>query len=346
MSAVTAAQTDSWLAALRRITLVPPAHREATVDRAGALGLLRCPAETLDLLVEAGLPVTGEGDERRFCHYDLINLGLYSGSGNSLPEIGWEFAFRFSLKPAATWTEPRSWRMTATLRCPDGGCGTDPGWLLHRPVPELTGGAASGWTSAAGPVTVTDDEVRLPAVPDLVTVDLDLVTAGRADRIVSPRLARLFADIRHGGPRFQMLPSSWQVDPDDTLANGVVNCVSASLYLERECRAMGYEAYARRGWLIGMMDLDHAWLEVRDDDGRIKAVDPVMALLARLLPGDRTAFEEFCIGSSLNRVLPCACRAEGPMAVHHCGGRTRPLAVGTTIKPLRPGRPRADGPLP
>jgi hypothetical protein len=332
---VTAVGTDRWLSTLRRITFVPSAHREFDTGPDTALAMLRCPPQVLDALVAAGLPAIGTGPDRRFCRYDLFNLALYSGTGTTLPEIGFEFALRFARQPVSTWTEPRRWRMAATLSCPDGRCGADPAWILHRPAPELTGGAASGWASPHGTVTVTDQEVHPPGVPDLVAVHLDVTTAGKPGRIVSTRLARLFDTVLNGGLRWHLLPAAWQVEPDDVLGQGVVNCIAASLYLERECREMGYESYARRGWLIGLIDLDHAWLEVRDDDGRVKTVDPVMALLARLIPGHHEEFVAFCLGSALNRVLPCACRAEGPMALHSCAGRSRPAELTSAIRPQR-----------
>lgn len=322
-----------WLRGLEKLTPVPPAYRQWDISDEGATALMRCAPMVLDRLVAAGLPARDLGGKRRFCRYDIFNLALYSGSGSSLPETGLTFALRFASQPPATWTAPRNWGMTVALTCPkrESGCQADSTWSIGRPLPELFGGAVSDWASPSGPVTVGSERVNL-AGRGQASLSFQLMTVGKFSNIVSSRIAHLLDDLMRCGLRWQLLPVEWQVDPDDVMAHGIVNCVAASLYLEREYRALGYDAFARRGWLVGLMDLDHAWVEVRDDDGDVKVIDLTMALLARLMPGPGDDFVEFCKGSNLNRLLPSACRAETSIALHSCGNQIHEPSMTSSIK--------------
>lgn len=326
-------------AALERITLIPAAHRAFDTPAAEATTMLRCSPEALRELAAAGLPSDTATGEQRFCRYDVFNLALYSGSGATLPELGFEFAFRFTRNRPDTWVAAKPWRLVLSMDCPDGRCAGARTWTLSRPVPELFGGDSGRWSSPDGPVTLTGSAIRLPSRDAPARVEGEVTTAGIEGRIASAPLRGLFDDFLNGGLRWQLLPASWQRDPDDVLAHGVVNCIAASLYLERRARELGHPARGRRGWLVGLMDLDHAWLEVQDDDGATKPVDVVLALLTRLLSGDRERFVDFCMGSSLNRVLPAVGRAEAPLAVHTCDAATRPARLASAIRSNRAPQP-------
>jgi hypothetical protein len=122
-------------------------------------------------------------------------------------------------------------------------------------------------------------------------------------------------------------------DPELLLANGVATCAAASLHLERRCRAAGFEVHTRRGWVIGMLDLVHAWLEVIDEDGRTKLLDPLFALLSDFTGAPNPDFAELCWGSTLNRLLPTAIPAGETLERHSCAGREATPVRETAILP-------------
>ncbi|KAB2342448.1 hypothetical protein [Actinomadura rudentiformis] len=314
------AGTGGWLGALARLFTIPAEYREEIVSREGALEMLRCGDGVLDALIAAGLPCGGPAGAELFDRYDLFNLSLASGSGASVPERSIEFALRWMNGEPDSWFQPLEWRFSVELECPrPEGCGDDPVWRLAMPRPEEFGGEVLMLE------TSPDDAER---GPDWITargstglgVRGRLRTRGRPGTLRSPVIRRIVEDFMAAGRRWARMPEALQCEDERVLAHGVAPCISASLHLERLFRAAGFESVTRRGWILGMLDLAHAWVEVVDEDGVRKPIDPIFVLLSGYARSPHPRFAETCRGSRLNRLLPTGLPAGSLLAYHGCGG--------------------------
>ncbi|MCD0453481.1 hypothetical protein LO762_30495 [Actinocorallia sp. API 0066] len=320
---------DGWLAALADLVPVADGYRDEVVGRGEALDLLRCGDALLDDLVAHGLPCSPDG---RFDRYDLFNLALYSGSGRSAPETGIRFALRWMGREPDTWFTDKSWTISVELACPRaGGCGADPWWKAARPLPEAFGGTVH---------TLLPDD---PGTADLDTPGFTARLTARGERreLRSPVLREICAE--YDAARWVRLPVELQARPELVLPHGIAPCISVSLDLAAKCRAAGYRARTRRGWILGMLDLAHAWLEVVDDDGLTKVVDPVFGLLSAHADAPHPSFRAACSGSRFNRLLPSAHEADEPLFRHGCAGGEHTPKTRTTVRTARPDGPADHG---
>jgi hypothetical protein len=62
--------------------------------------------------------------------------------------------------------------------------------------------------------------------------------------------------------------------------------------------------------MAAISELDHGWVEVVDDDGKVKCLDPSFALLATGNGFGTPDFRELVVGSTVNRVVPTQARVE------------------------------------
>ena len=301
---------DRWLAAVHGLSPTPREDRERLVGRREALDILGCDPGRLDVLVREGLPVAGAGaGGPLFDFHDLINVGLYSGSGASLGESGERVLMRFAAQPPERWTGGRRWALQVEHRCPAGPA---PGaWSAARPAPEFVGGLCERWDPVGSD---TGDRLGLEG---------EVWVTGRSRSVVAHALRDLYAewlaDVRAERLRFQWLPPSLRRDPERAHALRVTDCVAASLMLERRARSLGFEARTRKGHLLGLICVEHAWAEARDADGAWKPVDPILPLVAQRAGALQPEFEEFCLGSTSNRVVPWDRGAGEDLATHACG---------------------------
>jgi hypothetical protein len=313
------AERADWMAALHRFTPIPAGHRCESVDAAEASSLLRCSTATLDRLVGAGLPCACAAGSRRFDPHDLYNLALASGSHRSIPELTTSIVVRLSEAPLQAWLEPRRWHFSVELGCPREDCGARPDWGFALPQPELAHGRSGGWETTRG--------------PGRCTVSGMLETRGEQRSLRSRRLRAitrtLIADYR-----FHSLPESLEADVAALRAGTVVNCVGAGVLLADEFVAAGYDAVARKGYLLGVLGFAvHGWVEVVDDDGERKRIDPVLAMVAQRSTRPSADFAELCLGSVLNRVVPSAARPGEPLASHDCDGTRVDPGVRSQVTP-------------
>ncbi|MFG3135613.1 hypothetical protein ACGFZA_05230 [Streptomyces sp. NPDC048211] len=323
---------DGWIQALDTVFVMPEDYRDLTVDRPAALDTLRCAEPVLDLLVEAGLACSEQDGVQLFDRYDLFNVALASGSGSSLPEISMRYALRWMRGGPATWTEPLDWTFAIELTCPLGeGCGPDARWEHARLQPEAAGGELLGRRTDPAGATVTDGgtviEGRGP-----VRFAGELRTRGELRTLVSPRLKSIVADFLAEDYAWARMPEALQAEYKRVLAAGVAPCITASLALEEEFRAAGYECRTRRGWILGVLDLAHSWVEVVDDDGVVKCVDFAFRKLTQYAQDADPELPEACLGSLLNRLLPTSISADGTMARHRCRGSDRTPGRRTTVR--------------
>lgn len=320
-----------WLGSLEQLFPIPAAHRDDCVDRRTALGVLCCGEAILDELLAHGLPSAGPSGEELFDRNDLFNLALYSGSQGSVPEKAVRFALRWMSEPTSTWFQAKRWSISFELAC---GCESecDPATLrLARPRPEEFGGAviAQGLEpvgACVGPSRIgvrAEGPLRLSA-----TVE----TRGERREIRSGSVRRVIEEFTAEGHRWVKMPEALERNPDAVLPYGVANCICASLELERRLHAAGHEARTRRGWLLGMFDFEHTWVEVRDEDGGMKIVDCIFPLLGQMVVDTNPELFAVCSGSRMNRLLPTDYKADRPLAGHTRHGCDAPLRKRVDIR--------------
>jgi hypothetical protein len=322
---------EPWLSALSRLYPVPAGHRDPRLDADEAIDMLRCEPEEFAELLAAGLP-RGEGpDGPLFDRNDLTNLALDAGTGRSRPERALRYALRWMREDPRSWETPVSWTFSIEMRAP---AETPPGgpesWSHTRFLPELTGGLVENWESTTA-VRITPDRFEFDG-PGPVAFSGRLRTAGKIQELVSPTLRKITGEFLDRDCRWVRLPVAAQYDYESMLANGVASCIAASTYLEKEFRAAGYAAESRGGWMIGMLDLAHSWVEVVDDDGAVKQLDAVLHRLSGLTEAPHPDLPAACLGSRINRMLPAAMPAGWPGATHRTAGQSRPATTRTVIR--------------
>jgi len=320
---------DGWLAALAQLYAIPDDYRDAVVDRVAALDMLRCGEPVLDELIRAGLPVTERGGEQFFDRYDLFNLALASGSGTSVPERAIRYALRWMHGGPETWIQRLDWTFAIELACPLPDCQADPVWSHARLAPEAVAGELLDWQTVPAGSEISADRVHFTG-PAPVGLSGRLVTRGELMTLRSPRLRAIVEGFLDADYTWVRMPERLQCEYERVMAAGVGPCISASLFLQREFQAAGYPALTRRGWLLGMLDLAHSWIEVVDDDGVRKVIDPIFARLVEHADQPHPDLASAVIGSRVNRLLPAAIPADGHMVTHRCGGQDR-LPVRRTV---------------
>ena len=323
-----AVSTDSWLNSLQLLYPVPEAYRVPQLDTREALEVLRCGPEILGELLAAGLPHTEGPDGILFDRNDLINLALNSGTGLSMPERAVRFALRWMREDPKTWENSLNWKFSIQLSNPDSDDTST--WSHNRFLPEVTGGMIEHWESTA-PARITPDFFEFSGKGP-VTFSGQIRTEGKLQGLRSPRLREITQEFLDTGYRWARLPKGCQMDYETVLANKVAPCVSASLYLEKQFRDAGYEANTRGGWILGMLDLGHSWVEVVDDDGITKPVDAVFERLSLLTENPHPDLPTACLGSRINRLLPAAMPAGEPGAIHTNEGQSAPAMTQTIIR--------------
>ncbi|HKO36988.1 MAG TPA: transglutaminase domain-containing protein [Solirubrobacterales bacterium] len=291
-------------------TFVPSSEfGDVLVGVTAARRLLRCDHTGIAALLAAGLPTFG-ADGESFRRSDILNVGLYSGSGRTIPEIAEAHRIRFATGPRTSWTEARAWDVAFDLRCARGCDGGS--WLLRRPSPERFGGSVREWPA-------TPVHSRSP-----LRLEASVVVTGSEDAVESEDARRLFVelvdDLVSERIRYQYLPPGLRREPETAAANRVLDCMAASLLLERRCRNLGLPTRTRKGLLLGAASVEHVWLELPGVAGEWAPLDPVLAaLVAR--SGDGEGFARFACGSASNRLLPWELGAARELAGHSCPDR-------------------------
>jgi transglutaminase superfamily protein len=293
----------TWATAASQVIRVPSGYRDAAIDGAAAARLLGCGTDALAELAATPLATRGPDGAARFDYHDIMNLGLLSGTGKSLAELGERHCTRFAAEPAAKWLAPRTWRLRIEASC---ACGTP----LRVPEPAAPG-----------------DGMRRDDRDGVTAVELTVRLAGRAGQVRAPRIRELYHEMlggfRSGRYRFAWLPRGLREDFDAALANRTMDCVVSSTLLCRQATAAGFEARTRKGFLLGVVGVEHAWAEIREDGAWLPA-DPLLAYLAGRSASARPEFDGFCLGSLSSYVLPWDRPAIEPLADHDRTGRQCP----------------------
>ncbi|MGW1677393.1 hypothetical protein [Saccharopolyspora sp. NPDC002376] len=305
------------------IEFIPAEHASRTQPELVAQEMLRCGTAEIDRLVAAGLPFESRSGKRHFDANDLYNLGMYSNTAKTQPELAFRMLFRFAGRPVDDLLRDKSWEFRVRLECVD--CAGDAPWILEEPDAVRFGGRV-------------DDVVAPAASSGAAEYAATVVTTGARTPLVSPELRRLTRDYLDAGYRWQMIPVAMQADYELVHALGATSCIAASLFLAERFRAAGYQAEAKRGWFCGVLggalDLPHACVEVVDDDGALRTVDIAKAQLAKRLSPDTGEFQELCLGSIYNKVIPSTAAGNAPFGHHECGSR-HPVQVRADIRAVR-----------
>ncbi|HEY9371966.1 transglutaminase-like domain-containing protein [Streptomyces sp.] len=261
-------------------------------------------------------PYAASPDGPLMDRYDLINLGLLAGTGRSGPEAAeWRWAGQAGGEPGG-WIAPRALRLALSTDCSVRCAGPAPA------APPVT-------SIASGTTTVRRWRTLEPGGRVLVDVTL----RGRSRRVRSRDAREVFdelhAGLAGGRYRYARLPAALAADPEQALAAGVVDAVTAALVMAAQARAAGLEARIRSGFLLGPGDtsrrsaaLRHTWAEIREA-GHWLPLDPVQAYRAARHPAAHPDFTDFCRGSRPNWLLPWAYGTHAAPAPHLCpdGGR-------------------------
>jgi hypothetical protein len=320
-TSVTQSRLAGWLNALERLTPASAPHREERVSREQALVLLCCDEDLLNQLCDRGLPHSGTPPGEHYDSSDLMNLALRSGSNRSLPELGASFVWRVAKATPADWVCLHRWMLqTSSFAEHEAQCGENPSWSFRHPTPESFGGRCLEWGEGSIFPLVEGDAFSERDPSSTLSLNGRVLTRGEMRVVRSSCLRELYREVLET-MEFIVLPASIETDVDAMISAGGADCVGISALLERECRRAGYHAVARRGYLLGLLGMsEHCWLEVIDDDGMMKVLDPTLPIIARASPTPTPAFTAFCLGSISNRLLPFDCPIGAELVEHRCGG--------------------------
>lgn len=320
-----------WAAAAARTSWIPPGFACYDLPAADAALRLGVSEGLLGRLVEAGLPVGGPGGAFLDPH-DVFNLALDLGSPDTLPAIGFRGAVRWLRRPVRELVAERNWSCAFTVPETAGEV------AVASPAPDGDGGS---WHPGPGPAApVRDGRRRLPPGGTLRGVAR---LRGRRTPVRSRTAREHVRAVLDSGHRWAKLPLALQARPDLVSSLGYATCVSVSLSLAASLGAAGFEVRTRRGYLIAPVGSEHSWVEFVDEDGRTKALDPVLVLLRRRLEAlepvrDPAAAPEGALVDGLlaDRVLPTGLTGGEPLAVD--GGGT-PIKLVTAFRTLPPNGP-------
>ena len=312
-----------WEMVANSIEFIPSDYSSKTQPESVAREMLRCEPVDIDRLVDAGLPFEYRSGVRHFDANDLYNLGMYSNSSRTQPELAFRLLFRFASRPVDDLLRAKSWDFRVRLECVE--CAGVAPWRLEGPDVARFGGYVVGMTEP-------------PASSGSADYAATVTTTGARTPVVSPELRRLTREYLDSGYRWQMIPVAMQADYGLVHALGTTSCIAASLLLAERFRTAGYRAEAKRGWFCGVLggalDLPHACVEVQDDDGALKTIDIAKAQLAARLSPNTAEFQELCLGSIYNKVIPSTASGNGSFGYHECGSQ-RPAEVHADIQLAR-----------
>ncbi|MFF2012669.1 hypothetical protein ACFVWY_26835 [Streptomyces sp. NPDC058195] len=248
---------------------------------------------------------------------------MYSGRSHTQPELAFRMLFRFAGRSAEALLRPKSWDFRVRFDCAE--CGGLAPWRFEAPDVTRFGGSVTEVTAP----TASEGTAEYRAT---------VTTTGARTPLVSPELRKLTGEYLEAGYRWQMIPVAMQADHRLVHGLGATSCIAASLFLAERFRAAGYRAEAKRGWFCGVLggalDLPHACVEVEDDDGVFKTVDIAKAQLAARLSSNTGEFQELCLGSIYNKVIPSTASGNAGFATHACGSQI-PVEVRADIQSLR-----------
>ena len=327
---------SAWQAAARKTAWIPSAFAAYHMSLEDAAARLRAPVSLLERLIDEGLPAAG-APVPRVDSNDIFNLGLELGWRGALPVVGFTGALRWLTLPLGALLEPQTWHCQFSVAASPGARDV----RLALPFPEVYAGRWAAETGPPPPPGPRRDRVDLAPGNCLQGV---VRLQGRHQPVRGEAIGRIVRDVLSSGMRWAKLPLTLQNRPAVVSALGYANCVSVSLSVAEKLRGAGFAARTRRGWLIAPVSTGHSWVEVQDEDGKWRVIDPVLVLLRRRLEAverprrsasPQTGAGEWDLADGLlvNRVLPTALPGDKPLCVAADGGA---VDVGATFRKLVP----------
>ncbi|MBE2997234.1 hypothetical protein IDM40_00745 [Nocardiopsis sp. HNM0947] len=271
--------STDWVKALEHVSPTPDGHQK-WVDAGYAREILRCSNEEITRLRSSGIQTRGDA----FDLSDLWNVGLYSGTGASRPELEMTF-FGLVVSPRRDWIIETEYSIALEAACPHGnecvGGRWEPPQLMRAQWHDNE--TAAGWVKWTGEITIS----------------------GHPDTVRDPQAKKIW-DTFVTDHSFHYPFMRGEQTPALTRSRRVGNCVSLSAALHEELTGHGLSSRIRDGFLFsGRKARIHRWVEFKEDDRDWKPLDPSMAILAsRFFTPE---YARFCEGSSLNllaRVAP------------------------------------------
>lgn len=290
-----------WRTAVERVVWIPAEFRNPVVPRSTAMRILRCTEQSFAQLVDLGLPSEEGPDGPLYDPLDLKNVGLYSGSGVTEVEVAMRFILSYMRTTPEELTRPKTWGYRLRLLS-DAEPEAPAMRRVYRPTPETFGGEVHAWEPTTGPRPEVDD-VSLRMLQG-AEVAGSMTTAGEGNPVRSPEIRTIMTELMESGVRWHYLPRQFELRAAEAYGMGAGSCCVLSLLLEDRLKEAGFEARSYHGWVVAASEIDHGWVEVVDEDGELKCLDPSFAMLATHNGFGTPDFHDFVIGSKINRMIP------------------------------------------
>jgi hypothetical protein len=282
-----------------------------------AATVLRCTHEDIAQLAQQGLPHVASAQGPLFEFFDIMNIGRFSQTAVTTPELTGLTLMRFSRKPCTVWLGAKEW--VVSVRLPDNESGRY--WIR---VPDF----------ASPGVTRLDQQFDQPIVAEVqqnhsytVAVRVD----GVHDVIRASAVRDVYRDMLHtlcsGEVIYQAVCEPLRMEHSHAWRLGMADCMVANRVLADRLRSIGLCARARRGFILGLVGSEHAWCEVYEEN-KWKSMDVGFAAMPSGLPLGKRAREQdefvsHCFGTRFNRCIPCVSNNAEPL-----------MYVGVTHQPL------------
>jgi hypothetical protein len=273
------------------------AHDVALTETAAARFLGVDEVAVRALLADGTVPAIGTPAGPALAYHDAAALGLHSQLGTSVPELGLSMMMRFARQADDALLAPLRWSFS--VRCP-AAPGARPELRVPGPGativpdPPRDRGPGGGWSLPDG-----DGEAA--------SLDGRIETYGAGHRILNRDAGALYdqtlADVAGHRVRFQWVSAHGRADPLARWREGRADCVCLAAVLASELGRLGLETRIESGRILGVLDAQHTWAGVRDDDGAWKRFDPLLQAHCRRLWGSAQPYGELFRGAVTNALI-------------------------------------------
>jgi hypothetical protein len=293
------APVSSLIESLSRFTTMPSKWAKYDMSAETAATMLRCTPEDITQLVHQGLPHACSAQGPLFEYFDVMNVGRFSRTGMTTPELTGRTLMRFSSKPASAWLGDKEW--VVKVRLPDEGSGRY--WIR---VPDFDSPGITRLDKQFDqPIVAKKQQNQSYAVAIRVNGAHDAICAS----LVWEVYHELLETLRSGEVTYQAVCEPLRAEHSLAWKLGMADCMVANRVLADRLRSTGFCVRARRGFILGLVGSEHAWCEVHED-GRWKNLDVTFAAMPSGLPWrqhtpEHNEFVAHCFGTRFNRCLPC-----------------------------------------
>jgi hypothetical protein len=290
-----------WNGIADRVRWVPGPYRKGTLDQSTVIRVLRCTERSFSALRDAGLTPVETGARERFDACDVRNVALYSGSGTTEVEAAMRLVLSRVRGESAALRDERRWSYRLTLRAPVGDARG--GYAVYPPF--------SG-TVRAGETTPPSGQLPRRAgkrilLPDGAAIQGFIRTTDYHSELISPAISAVVNEFLDSGFRWHFVPNELKHDPYAAFRAGMGNCEMLSHVLRDWLMTEGLSAEIYRGWIAGIRAMPHCWVEVYDEDGKPKVIDPGVLTIAKHLGASGPADYRSLAGRLLAIIIPTRC---------------------------------------